>query len=269
MFSARTCVSVFLSAIVPLSSVAQQSTSTTALSPQRDQQALSILNQAFTAAGGVQALGAIQDFTGSGNVVYFWAGDQVKGSVSVKGRGTTDFRVDANLSSGTRSWTVSSGKGTLRDLDGSLVLIPFQSAVNLGAQTLPQLRIATALNNSALSVQYSGVSDVDGHQVYVIHVQQGQYSPSDPSTLINHLSAMDFFIDAATYQVFLVRDTTHPSDNPSVDFAHEIQYSDYRLTNGCLVPYSTTEKINGQTTWTIQLTTVTFNVGLSDADFQL
>ena len=269
MLSARTCISVFLSAVIPLSSFTQQLTSTSALSPQRDLQALSILNQSLNVAGGAQVLGAIQDFTGSGNVAYFWAGDQVQGSISVKGRGTTDFRVDADLPTGTRSWTVSSGKGTLRDLDGGLVLIPFQSVVNLGAQTLPQLRIAEALSNSSLSVQYSGLSDLGGRQVYVIHVQQGPYSPSDPATLFNHLSAMDFFIDATTYQVVLTRDTAHPSDSQSVDFPHEIQYSDYRLTNGCLVPYSATERINGQTTWVIQLSALTFNVGLTDADFQL
>src|SRR6266571_2780701 len=99
-------------------------------SPQRDPQALSILNQVLAASGGAQALSAIQDFTASGNITYFWAGDQVQGTVKVKGRSTTDFRVDASLPEGTRSWVAISGKGSLRNLDGSLVAIPSNTALN-------------------------------------------------------------------------------------------------------------------------------------------
>jgi hypothetical protein len=45
-------------------------------------------------------------------------------------------------------------------------------------------------------------------------------------------------------------------------------FSDYRAINGILVPFSITERVAGQTTWTIQLSQIAFNTGLGDTDFQ-
>jgi len=52
-------------------------------------------------------------------------------------------------------------------------------------------------------------------------------------------------------------------------YQHEISFSDHRLASGLLVPFAISEKIAGQQTWTIQLSQITFNAGLSDPDFQL
>jgi hypothetical protein len=211
-------------------------------------------------------LGSIQDFTATGSITYLWAGSQVQGTATVRALATTSFRVDANLPQGTRSFVTSYGSGTVRNTDGSLVAIPSNNTVNLGALTFPLLKVAAALNNTSLSIQYLSLTNFSSHQVHVIHVQQGPASSTD---IISHLSATDFLIDATNYQILLVRDAIHPADRATQDMLHEIEFSDFRPTGGCLVPFSITERVGGQQTWTLQLSAINFNTGLTDADFQL
>ena len=47
-----------------------------------------MLTQALNAAGGTSAVSMIQDFTGTGTITYFWAGQEVSGPVTVRGLGT-------------------------------------------------------------------------------------------------------------------------------------------------------------------------------------
>jgi hypothetical protein len=256
---------VFLSISIPfslcISLVAQQ----TATTVQRDPQALAVLQQAVAVGGGSTLLGSIQDFTATGSITYLWIGNQVQGTATIRALATTSFRVDANLPQGTRSLVASYGSGTVRNTDGSLVTIPSNNTVNLGALTFPLLKVAAALNNTSLSIQYLSLTNLSGHQVHVIHVQQGPPSSTD---IISHLSATDFLIDATTYQILLVRDAIHPS-GVTQDILHEIEFSDFRPTSGCLVPFSITERVGGQQTWTVHLSAISFNTSLTDADFQL
>ncbi len=241
----------------------QESTATAA---QRDPQAVTILNQVLAASGGSTAVASIQDFTASGSIIYFWAGSEVQGTATVRALATTSFRVDANLPQGTRSWVASYGNGTIRNTDGSLARIPSNNTQNLGALTFPLLKVAAALNNTSLSIQYLSLTNFSGHQVHVIHVQRGLSSSTD---IISHLSAIDFLIDATTYQIILVRDSFHSAERAMQDMLHEIEFSDFRPTGGCLVPFSITERVGGQQTWTLQLSAISFNTGLTDANFQL
>ncbi len=64
-------------------------TSTTA--PQRDSQALTILNQALSTSGGSTAVASIKDFTATGSITYHWAGSQVQGTATVRALATTSF----------------------------------------------------------------------------------------------------------------------------------------------------------------------------------
>ncbi len=237
--------------------------------PQRDPQALTILNQALAASGGATSVASIQDFTATGSITYFWAGSEVQGVATIKARGATNFRVDASLPQGTRSWVSNSAKGSVKEADGQVSAIPPHNAIHLGALSFPQLKIAAVLNNPALSIQYAGSAQVGVRQVNVVHAQLRLDSTSDPDGSVSPLSAMDFLIDTATSQVVSIRDAFHPAGDSMQDVTHEIAFADYRSVNGCLVPFSVTETVGGQETWSIELSTITFNTGLTNADFQL
>lgn len=89
-----------------------------------DAQAVSIASQALAAAGGLQNLSVLQDYTAKGQITYYWAGKEVQGAVTLRGRGLDQFRLDANLPEGARSWAVSHGMGKLLSTDGTEKPIP-------------------------------------------------------------------------------------------------------------------------------------------------
>jgi len=262
----RAVLSLFLPVVLVFSGIPIQAQSAPE-APQRDAQALTVLTQALAAAGENFSVGSVADFTATGSITYYWAGQPVSGPVTVRGMRLNDIRVDATLPDGIRSWGVLHGKGSVKDAAGNLSTIPPHNTLNLGAFSFPLLKIAAALSNSALSVQYLGTTDFNGIQANVIHVAKNQ--STDPGGLIAHLTAVDFLIDPTSYQILAVRDVIHPEDRATQDIAREIAFSDYRLANGILLPFSVTEQVNGQRTWTMQLDQIQVNSGLSDSDLTI
>jgi hypothetical protein len=235
---------------------------------QRDPQALVILKQVLKASGGDGALGAIHDLIGSGTITYFWAGEEVQGSVTVKGRGTGQFRVDALLPEGVRTWIANNGSGSLREANGRMSPIAPHYAVNLGSFTFPALHLLAALQDNSKSISYLGLITYHERQTYVIRVQQVVGPDIDPSGTLSRLTTKDFYIDENTLQIVSTRDQVHSKDSPGYGHPHDILFSDYRSVNGLLVPFSVTDTIEGNRTFAIQLEQINFNANLTDTDFE-
>jgi hypothetical protein len=231
--------------------------------PHRDPQAVLILTQALSVAGGIEALSAIQDFTGTGTITYYWAGQEVSGAVTVRGRGTGQFRLDASLPSGERSWAVNNGTGVLKEANGTVNSIQGYNAVNLGSLTFPFACLVAALKDSSLSISYIGLETRSGAQVNHVRIEK-----MDPDNIPSSLATKDFFIDSQ-YQILASLDQIQPKDASTIELPHEVQFSDYRLVSGLLVPFSITDIIFGQHTSTIQLSQIVFKSGLTDSDFAL
>jgi hypothetical protein len=141
--------------LVGASGLAQDAPSTASQdqsSASNDSEAVAVLNQAL-AAGGASG-SSTQDFSVSGSITYYWAGKEVKGSVLVRGRGTDQFRLDAVLPDGTRSWAVSRGKGSVKEADGKNTAIHYFNALNGGALTNPLARIAALLKEGGVQISY-------------------------------------------------------------------------------------------------------------------
>ncbi len=129
-------------------------------------QAVTILQQALSAAGGAVGHGSIQDFAASGTITYFWAGEQVQGPATVKGRGPDQFRIDANLPEGTRTYVLNHGAGQLKDAAETLSSIPLHNTVNLGILTFPYPSIAMVLSDPLTTVSNLGLVSVDGSNFF-------------------------------------------------------------------------------------------------------
>ena len=236
---------------------------------QRDPQATTVINLALNAAGGIAALSQIQDYTGSGTIVYSWADSQVQGSVTVKGRGLAQFRLDATLPAGVRSFIVSNGTGSLRELDGTTTPIPYYQAVNFGSSVVfPLVHLLAALLNTSTNITYQGLVTRAGHQVHDIRVQ-GLSAPAATTAGVQaNIPAQDFFIDSSTFQLISTLGKAYPKDGSLSAAPAEVQFSDYRQVNGILLPFAVTTLIAGQSASAIQLNQVTFNNNLTDSDFR-
>lgn len=234
----------------------------------RDPQALSTLQQCLTAAGGMQAISAVQDFTGTGNITYFWAGQPVSGSATVRGLGASHFRLDAELPQGTRSWFVNGLQGTIRNADGSTVPISYANAVNWGSATLPYLGVAAALNDSSVAISTIGTTTVNSRQGFVIRMQRTFSTADDPTGDLAKLNQKSYVIDSQTFLILETQDTQWSDDGRMLPTKREVIYSNFKAANGITVPFTIIEKVGGQQTWSLQLSNVTFNSGLTADVFQ-
>jgi hypothetical protein len=257
-----------LIAILLFPSPSLQQTST---APQ-DSQAVTILNEAVRTAGGLSAVNAVSDYTASGAITYLGI-QNIRGSVTVFGLGTNEFRMDSTLPTGVRSWAIHEGQTTMRAEDGTISQMPPTSSVISsnsafpyhtpmfpGSAIYPYGQLVTILSNPLYTISYKGIATIDGHSVHDIEVQRtlpGQVAPSTGYHI------RDFFFDTSTLQLVMTQDMIPRN------VVHEIRYSDYRSASGVLVPFSISERMGDQPRWQIQLDQITFNVGLQTSTFQL
>jgi outer membrane lipoprotein-sorting protein len=252
--------------ITPVCAQQTQQAATPASPPQRDPQALTVMAQSLNTAGGVPPLSAIQDFKGLGTITYYWAGKEVQGSVTVQGRGTGQFRLDASLPEGMRSIVVSNGSGTVKEANGTTTAILSHNSLNLGSLTFPFTYLVSALADPSTSITYAGLETTDAGPLH--HIRLQKTFAFDPGGIRSKLTTRDFFIDPGTLLVLRTRDMLHPKDSMATDIPHELQFSDYRPVNGISVPFTITEFGGDQRLNMIQLSQISFNKGLQDGDFQ-
>ena len=246
---------------------AQQSSSPPA--PTRDSQALGILGQALNAGGGLQAVMAVQDFTANGNITHFWADQPVQGSVTIKGLGVANFRMDENLPTGTESWVASKAEGSEKTIDGKISDLVWANQFKRLSLTFPLALIASAVDNASLQVTYNGQTSYQGHSAYDVRIQQILPSVVDPKGTSSARIAQDFLIDSSTFAILGMRDQLYGESSNQAPLPHEIQFSNVQSQNGVQVPLGVSEFINGQHTWTLQLSSISFNTGLTSTDFVL
>ena len=241
----------------------------------KDPKGVDVLIQSVNASGATNALKPIQDFTATGTITYFWAGEQVQGPATVKGRAPDQFRLDANLPSspacvgcpGTRSYAVSHGTGALRNPDGAIKTLPLHNTVNVGVLTFPYLTISAALSDPATIIAYVGLVTLNGGQVQQVRVQRLFSSEADPDGTISKLCITDYFVDPPTNLVLKIADMTHPFQTLGEDMIHEVEFDNYLPVNGIHFPMFVREKTIGQTMWELSVSGISFNTGLTDFDF--
>lgn len=106
---------------------------------QRDPESVALLTQALANSGGVNSVRGLHDFTADGTITYYWAGESVEGSATLKAKGLDQFRLDATLPKGVRSWFVSKGEGGIKEADGTITRVPAHNAIRMGTLTFPLL----------------------------------------------------------------------------------------------------------------------------------
>jgi hypothetical protein len=259
---ARLALLFFLAALISAPINAQTTGPTTAAS--------AVLWQAVNSAGGATAIASIADFIATGTITVFRTDTPVSGSATVRGKGVDQFRLDANLPTGTRSFAASKGAGAIIETDGTLTAIPFYDAAKLGSLTYPVAKILVALRDQLTVATYAGVATLDnGRQAIQIHVVRPFSPADDPKGLLTQLRTIDYFVDSQTGLVDETVDTMSDVASVGLTFVHEVDFENYVTVNGLAVPTLVREKMGGQTLWELQIASVRFDVGLVDADFVL
>lgn len=241
----------------------QQSQPTPTLPPAtKDPQAVTLATQVLAAAGGVTAVTAITDYTATGNITYHW-GDDVQGTVTVRGEGFGPLRIDAYLPSGVRSESILNGLTTTKAEDGGTLQRHTQSPINPSRLVLPYILLRPALTSPGYNLLYKSAVQVGIQSLQDIQLQRVLPVSNQTSSLAAYFT-VDYFIDPSTFQVVMMQDQVVPNHT-----IRQIHYANYTKASGVLVPFSISVQHSGQSTWAIQLSNISFNTGLQDTDFQL
>ena len=164
--------------------------------------------------------------------------------MTVQALGLNQYRVDANLASGVRSSAVTSGRMSEKAEDGYVQPIHSQLAMNLSGLVVPYLELSIAVKSSAFGLSNNGLFTVNGHSAYDIQVQLAGSGLKRPTNLADFY-VRDYFIDATTFQVLMTQDLAPKH------VIRQLQYSDFTPVNGVLVPFSISEVVGGQQTWSM------------------
>ena len=241
-----------------------------------DPQAVTILQQALSVAGGTAVISAIKDYTGSGSLVFHQSQDEaVQGTVIVTGRWLDQFRMDENLPSGRRSFTFNQGHIARKHEDGTVSqfppqgkipssdAFPWQTPMFADSTAFPYLQLITALNNAEFSIIYRGLLTINGKSAHDVEIRQLPPNAQGSDGFFTKYHTIDLFIDSVNFQILMAQ-TMLPKD-----VVHQISYSNYTPVSNVLVPFSITEEMGGQRLRDIQLSQITFNTGLQDSNFDL
>jgi len=246
--------------------VSTQGTSTASRNVQRDPQAVIVLNRAITAAGGLSALSAVQDLRASGTIAFNWSDENVSGDVTIKSRGTEQIRLETNLPDGARIWIVSNGRRVKKDADG-ITIIPYRDPSSFANVPFPFAHLLDAMQDASLSISFVGIENRNGADVNHVRIGTVDASISNAIDVAPNPQSFDVFVDTKTSRIQSVMTVASARDSLAVLCHREIWYSDYRPLNGVSIPFSIAELIDGQQTFSLQLSQVSFNTGLSDSDF--
>ena len=127
-------------------------------------------------------------------------------------------------------------------------------------------RAASAQNISVLSFGTESINGTSCNKVQITSVVPG----NDPiSTILASTASITIWLDAATGLPVQLQYTRLASDNPTAAISRIRQFANYQQVDGMQVAFTQREFVNGQLLYTIQLSAVNFNVGLTDADFAL
>ncbi len=232
------------------------------VAPDRDPQALAVLQQAFAAVSNVPA----SDFRDS--VV----------QARVKGRDDASFNAitiktlgrSVRTEAGTRASIVARGRAA-DQANGLWREARDPNAPNRHADHLPAALLAELLRQPNMSLAYVGVEQKNGAAVHHIRaVPVHAFPPSTDAAFIEQLrknETLHVFIDTQSGLLVGISFVQVSVTDWRRGATIEIAYSDYRTFGGTRAPAKQRRTFNGQLAWELELDAVASNVGLSASEF--
>jgi hypothetical protein len=234
----------------------------------RDPQAVTLLSEVLSGAGGMNAISGIRDVTATGTITYSGEASQEQAPVTVKLLGLHQFRLEAARGDGMHVTITGKKKSIHRNPDGSSSPLPVQNMIKPASTIFPFFYVLAAVQDASFEVKYLGLVSHHGQQVHNILVQQTFAQDKDPMGWLRKVATVHIFVDPNTMLIQAVADKAYRRDGEPGESLHETRFSNYTIANGILVPLSVTDSIARQPGLTMQFSQVSFNNGLTDADFE-
>lgn len=253
--------------LAAFSTFAQQS-STTSTPVTKDPQAVSLASASLAALSGSTA---ITDVTLTGTATRIAGSDTETGTVTLKVAGTSDSRMDLNLSNGPRSEirnvSNSTPQGSWTGTDGVSHAIPMHNCMTDAGWFAPQLSVLSQLSDPSVAVLYVGQESRGGTIVQHLHFEAPQSSSVDPTGLIRRLTAEEVYLDASSFLPVAISFKTHPDNDAGTDIPVEIDFSNYTQVNGAQIPFHVQKFLNGSLFLDMVIQSAVLNSGIPQSAF--
>ncbi len=240
--------------------------------PQSNPQAVSLATQAMTALlNGV----TVSDITLSGNAVWTSGTDSETGTATAYGKTNVESRLDLSLNGGNRSELRNSAGGSPQgawiNASGQSTPSALQNCWTDAVWFFPALTSLSAVNTDAtLVLVYVGLETKNGRSVQ--HIQSYHYVASTHpkvTAFTQQMSTVDYYLDAQTLVPLSITFSAHPDNAASTNIAVEIDFLNYQLVKGILVPFHVTKVWQGNPLLDFTVTNVAINSGLPDSLFSI
>jgi hypothetical protein len=264
MFPSRTLsfvLSLLLINFSPIPARAQQSSSA---APQPG----ALLSSAIAALVGNQS---VRDVTLSGTARRIAGSDDESGTVTLRAISGGPSRIDLNLSSGAHSEvrlpsSTSGPVGTWSGPDGVAHAISYHNLLT-DSCLFPAFTFAAFVSSPTAVVTFVGQETRNGATVlHLSAYQQAPASSGSGTSLLQHLSQTEIYLDPATFRPTAIAFNTHPDDNALLDIPVSIEFSDYRSVNSSLIPFHLQKFFNNTLALDLQFASAATNTGLSASD---
>lgn len=237
-------------------------------SPRQDATARQVIQEAIQALAPSLDAMAFKSFALTGTMVS--EGSTEPQLVKVLVRGIYDLRFEIAHQDGATQVAVTriGGKGELRDVSGRVQKITRNARVGTEVPFLPLPRSLSDLLASAGAITDLGMDTVKGRAVHHVALSRQIPPAADPGGIITARSTIDLFIDAENFLVLQLAHTAADRTGRR-STARTVFFADYRVVKGAMVPFSISESLDGQKTWSITVNSIDFSHKFNDADFQL
>jgi len=203
----------------------------------------------------------------TGTITPYFGDSSPSTAFTLKIRGAEQYRYSED---GSPAVLVTNGPaGALIAGDGKARRIPAHAALNSRVLVLPMASVLSDWNAADVDITLVGPSTVDGESCIEIQMAR-RHSESDPLVKIRRaIAPITVWVSTTRGVVLRVDHYRAAMDNHSVTIPETVLFSDYRNVNGIAVPFQEDILLGQQHIQRLQFSSVRFNAGLTDADFNV
>jgi hypothetical protein len=267
MRSSRFVSVLFVFVLAVVTATAQQLSPPTAQAPQSDPQALLVLSKMFFATGW-SAANLPTDVLATGTVTPNENESQNIVKVTLKFKGFSEARTELQDTASPATTIINGEQASISNSSGAHS-IPVHSALSTPPVTM--LFLSRLLNTSDpnLTIALMGTETISGQAAIRIQMDRTPLPNDSFAEVRRRADHLTIWISTATFLPIQVQYPRISSGNPTATFLATQVYSDYRTISGVAVSFHQDEYGGNQRISSLQLTTVSFNTGLSDAEFAI
>jgi len=260
----RAASSTFLSCFLSLSLAAQQSTIT-------QQGPLLLQNSLVAMIGGT----TLKDVTITGTARRIVGSDDETGTATLTALSTGESRINLGFPSGApgevRANSANGPVGQWTGADGIAHAISQHNLLVSSSWFFSPFTLAAALSDPNSVISYVGHESFDGNPVEHISIssQFASLPASQTTTLLQHLTQMDIYLDSTTVLPRALSFNIHSDSNALLDIPVIIRYSNYQPLNGAQIAFHVQKFLNNNLVLDLQFQSANFNTGLTVSAFTL